>query len=170
MVRYRAHDKKCSFEEMYYPPWQYMEEEGSIVIKLEGVVKGYHYFKVKPNIGELLDVQREEGNEYDPNALLVKRGSTVLGWAPWLFSKSFCYLLEQGKTIQWLVFSFTNLIISTILNLHFTFQPNHSCTHELLNSEALFMHKMSAELGTLWLYHIYYMNHTLYCRCSADAR
>ena len=142
MVHYRAHDKNRSFEEMYYPPWQYMEEEGSVVIKLEGVVMGYHYLKVKANIGELLDVEREEGNEYDPHALRVKRGSTVLGRAPWLFSKSFCYLLEQGKTIQWFVFSFANLIISTILNFHFTFQPNHSCTHELLNSEALFMHKM----------------------------
>ena len=105
MASYQAHDKNRSFEEMYYPSW-YMEEEESIVIKLEGVIKGYHFFKVKPNIGEVLNVEREEGNEYDPHALLVKRGSTVLGRAPWLFSQTFCHLLEQGKTIQWFVFFF----------------------------------------------------------------
>ena len=35
--------------------------------------KGYHYFKVKPNPGEVMQVRREYNNPVDPNAMSVFR-------------------------------------------------------------------------------------------------
>ena len=38
-------------------------------IEISWSVKGYHYFKVKPNPGEVMQVRREYNNPVDPNAM-----------------------------------------------------------------------------------------------------
>ena len=42
-------------------------------IEISWSVKGYHYFKVKPNPGEVMQVRREYNNPVDPNAMRVLR-------------------------------------------------------------------------------------------------
>ena len=40
-------------------------------IKIKWVIKGYHVFRRRPEIGERLIVTKENGNRYDPNAMKV---------------------------------------------------------------------------------------------------
>ena len=42
-------------------------------IEISWSVKGYHYFKVKPNPGEVMQVRREYNNPVDPNGMSVLR-------------------------------------------------------------------------------------------------
>ena len=42
-------------------------------IEISWSVKGYNYFKVKPNPGEVMQVRREYNNPVDPNAMSVLR-------------------------------------------------------------------------------------------------
>ena len=45
--------------------------------------KSYHYFKVKPNPGEVMQVRREYNNPVDPNAMSVLReGGEQVGRVP----------------------------------------------------------------------------------------
>ena len=62
-------------------------------------VKGYHYFKVKPNPGEVMQVRREFNNPVDPNAMSVLReGGEQVGRVPANLCGAFRQLLEIGYT------------------------------------------------------------------------
>ena len=52
-------------------------------IEIPWSVKAYHYFKVKPNPGEVMQVRREYNNPVDPNAMSVLReGGKQVGRVP----------------------------------------------------------------------------------------
>ena len=52
-------------------------------IEIVWSVKSYHYFKVKPNPGEVMQVRREYNNPVDPNAMSVLReGGEQVGRVP----------------------------------------------------------------------------------------
>ena len=52
-------------------------------IEISWSVEGYHYFKVKPNPGEVMQVRREYNNTVDPNAMSVLReGGEQVGRVP----------------------------------------------------------------------------------------
>ena len=61
-------------------------------IEISWYVKGYHYFKVKPNPGEVMQVHREYNNPVDPNAMSVLReGGEQVGRVP----ANLCELLDN---------------------------------------------------------------------------
>ena len=68
-------------------------------IEISWSVKGYHYFKVKPNPGEVMQVRREYNNPVDPNAMRVLReGGEQVGRVPANLCGAFRQLLEIGYT------------------------------------------------------------------------
>ena len=68
-------------------------------IEISWSVKGYNYFKVKPNPGEVMQVRREYNNTVDPNAMSVLReGGEQVGRVPANFGGAFRQLLEIGPS------------------------------------------------------------------------
>ena len=68
-------------------------------IEISWSVKGYHYFKVKPNPREVMEVRREFNNPVDPNAMSVLReGGEQVGRVPANLCGAFRQLLEIGYT------------------------------------------------------------------------
>ena len=45
-------------------------------------IKGYHAYKVKPNIGQMLQVKHDKHNTYDSKALGVYDSQQLLGHIP----------------------------------------------------------------------------------------
>ena len=68
-------------------------------IEISWSVMGCHYFKVKPNPGEVMQVRREYNNPVDPNTMSVLRecGEQV-GRVPANLGGAFRHLLEIGYT------------------------------------------------------------------------
>ena len=70
-------------------------------IEISWSVKGYHYFKVKPNPGEVMQVRREYHNPVDPNAMSVLReGGEQVGRVPANLCGAFRQLLEIGHLLK----------------------------------------------------------------------
>ena len=68
-------------------------------IEISWSVKGYHYFKVKPNPGEVMQVRREYNNPVYPNAMSVLReGGEQVGRVPANLCGAFRQLLEIVST------------------------------------------------------------------------
>ncbi len=44
-------------------------------ISIHAVVKGYHAYRIKPDVGDVLRCQREPGNPRDPRAVRVVDGT-----------------------------------------------------------------------------------------------
>ena len=79
-------------------------------IEISRSVKGYHYFKVKPNPGEVMQVHREYNNPVDPNAMSVLReGGKQVGRVPANLCGAFRQLLEIGYTRK-IICIYTGLI------------------------------------------------------------
>ena len=68
-------------------------------IEISWSVKGYHYFTVIPNPGEVMQIRREYKNPVDPNAMSVLReGGEQVGRVPANVCGAFRQLLEIGYT------------------------------------------------------------------------
>ena len=79
--------------------WLSAFKTNTIGIEIWWYVKGYHYFKVKPNPGEVMQVRREYNNPLDPNAMSVLReGGEQVGRVPANLCGAFRQLLEIGPS------------------------------------------------------------------------
>lgn len=55
----------------------------SMKVDIHAVIKGYHGYKVKPAVGDTLQVVHEPGNPYDPKAMVVcTTENQVVGHVP----------------------------------------------------------------------------------------
>ena len=68
---------------------------------LESVIHGHHLCKQiwQPLVGEMLALEREEGNNHDKFAVSLLKESTVVGHVPRQFSRVFWHFLRHGGTI-----------------------------------------------------------------------
>ena len=70
---------------------------------VEGMIRGYHVYKDvwNSNIGEMLPCTIERSNGYDPNAIVVMKGGTVVGHLPRKISFISKLFLElEGSAIE----------------------------------------------------------------------
>ena len=52
-------------------------------IKIQSIVKGYHHYKIKPDIGVVCNVVREPNNKYDNFAMAVlNENGNIIGHVP----------------------------------------------------------------------------------------
>ena len=68
---------------------------------LESVIRGHHIYKRiwRPLVGEVLTLEREEGNTHDRFAVSLLKDAIVVGHVPLEFSPVFWHLLRHGGTI-----------------------------------------------------------------------
>lgn len=69
-------------------------------ISVNWAIKGYHHFRIRPNDGEILEVEREDGNPYDPFSMKVVRvgSGQQIGRVPANLCKVFRKVLQKGYT------------------------------------------------------------------------
>ena len=67
----------------------------------ESVIRGRHICKQiwRPLVGEILTLEREEGNNHDKFAISLLKHATVLGHVPREFSRVFLHFFRHGETI-----------------------------------------------------------------------
>ena len=68
---------------------------------LESVIRGHHIYKRiwRPLVGEVLTLEREEGNTHDRFAVSLLKDDIVVGHVPLEFSRVFWHFLRHGGTI-----------------------------------------------------------------------
>jgi hypothetical protein len=65
--------------------------------ELSWSVKGYHFFRIKHEEGEILQVQEEHHNRFDPNAMSVLRqGGVQVGRVPANLCGAFRHVKRTG--------------------------------------------------------------------------
>ena len=67
----------------------------------ESVIHGHHIYKQIwwPLVGEIVTLEREEGNNHDKFAVSLLKDATVVGHVPQEFSQVFWHFLRHGGTI-----------------------------------------------------------------------
>ena len=75
-INFRLVQSPCCWLKLYFNT-HYMDKEGEFVIRIDGVIKGYHNFQIKPFIHEMLNCISEVGNYHDQHAVLVKRANNM---------------------------------------------------------------------------------------------
>ena len=45
--------------------------DGMNPIRIQWVIKGYHIFRLKPDVDQMMILTRDTGNQFDPNAMKV---------------------------------------------------------------------------------------------------
>ena len=68
---------------------------------LESIIHGRHIYKQiwRPLVGEILTLEREEGNNHDKFAVSLLKHTTVLGHVPQVFLRVLWHFLGHGETI-----------------------------------------------------------------------
>ena len=68
---------------------------------LESVIRGHHIYKQiwQSLVGEILTLEREEGNNHDKFAVSLVKDATVVAHVPREFSRVFWHFLRHGGTI-----------------------------------------------------------------------
>ena len=72
-------------------------------IKVNSVVKGYHAYKVKPNIGSVCIVRREGDFGGNPSFAVISAENTVIGHVPAKpikLNAAFVEILDLSKSLQ----------------------------------------------------------------------
>ncbi len=66
------------------------------------VVRGHHIYKViwTPEVGEVLQVRTEGGNDHDEDAVAVINDGTVVGHVPHSMSRLCWFFLQRGNEMS----------------------------------------------------------------------
>jgi len=78
-----------------------VQHEHQTSTNLESVTRGRHNYKQiwRPLVGEILTLEREEGNNCDKFAVSLLKHASVLGHVPREFSRVFWHFLRHGEAI-----------------------------------------------------------------------
>ena len=70
----------------------------------DSCIKGYHIYKIKPELNVQLSVVKEEGNKFDENAMIVcNTDDKIVGRVPANLCKLFRQLCSKATKISWCV-------------------------------------------------------------------
>ena len=78
-----------------------VQHEHQTSTNLESVTRGRHNYQQiwRPLVGEILTLEREEGNNHDKFAVSLLKHASVLGRVPREFSRVFWHFLRHGEAI-----------------------------------------------------------------------